>query len=532
MNQWEYVTCFKFFKLYPNDLSFLFSAVPLSVLHPNELLEYFLTDCQADLIIATPSCESKVKPLADKLNKPIITMEHSQFINKELDKSISVLDKKYENVLEINEKLVFEGIPDGDFYNNASAMILYTSGTTSRPKGVLFTHKSLTNQINSLTNAWNISNTDTILHTLPLHHVHGVVNALMLPLYLGGKCIMLPRFASDNVWSYLLNVNMPIKDRVTLFMAVPTMYNFLIQEYDKLFSKKAQMSEYIKSHCQQKIRLMISGSAPLPSTTFQRWKDITGHKLLERYGMSEIGMALSNPLKEDQLRQRIPLYIGQPLPGVSARIARPENLKETLFETHGEADKGFWSKQELPVYESDKKTDNSEIMGTLLIKSPNIFKEYWNRPDAMEKSFVDGWFITGDSVSYDPVKNSFKILGRNNVDIIKTGGYKVSALEIETKILENPLVADVAVVGIPDQVWGQRVIALISFKDPPKEEDVSERQTHENLLKDQLRKFCVSKLAEYSVPSAFRIVDKIPRNQMGKVNKTDLVSSLIKEIQE
>lgn len=450
-----------------------------------------------------------------------------------MDKTISVLDKKYENVLEINDKLVFEGIPEGDFYNSASAMILYTSGTTNKPKGVLFTHKNLNSQINSLTNAWNVSNTDTILHGLPLHHVHGVVNALMLPLYVGGKCIMLPRFASDNVWTYLLNVNMPVKDRITLFMAVPTMYSFLIQEYDNLFSKKAQMAEYIKSHCQQKIRLMVSGSAPLPTTTFQRWKEITGHKLLERYGMSETGMTLSNPLKEDQVRQRLPGYIGQPLPGVSVRIAKTENIKETLFEAHGEADKGFWAKSELPVYEKSKKSENeNEIIGHLLVKSPNVFKEYWNNPEATKNEFHEGWFITGDSASYDPIKNNFKILGRNSVDIIKTGGYKVSALEIETKILENPIVSDVAVLGVPDQVWGQKIVALVCFKEQPNPEKIEDKQTLETLLKDNLKKYCVGKLAEYSVPAIFKVVDQIPRNQMGKVNKTELVNTLLKEIKE
>lgn len=498
-------------------------------MHPNELLEYFLTDSQTDLIITTPSCESKVKTLAEKLGKPVITVEHSQYIDKELDKSISILDKKYENVLETNDKLVFEGIPDGDFYENSPAMILYTSGTTSKPKGVVFSHKNLTSQINSLANAWNVTSSDTVLHTLPLQHVHGVVNALMLPLYMGGKAVMLPRFASDNVWTYLLNVNMPIKDRCTLFMAVPTMYNFLIQEYEKLFSKKAQMCEYIKSHCQQKIRVMVSGSAPLPSTTFQRWKDITGHKLLERYGMSETGMVLSNPLKEDQVRQRTAGCIGQPLPGVSVRIAKNDDLTQTLFEANGEADKGFWSKQELPVYENSNK---SEIAGNLLVKSPNVFKEYWNKPDATKSAFLDGWFITGDTVSYDPTKNHFKILGRNSVDIIKTGGYKVSALEIETKILENPLVNDVAVLGVPDQVWGQKIVALVSFKEQPHSEIPEDKAMQETLLKDQLKKFCVGKLAEYSVPSVFKIVDQIPRNQMGKVNKTDLVNTVLKEVKE
>lgn len=127
-------------------------------------------------------------------------------------------------------------------------------------------------QIKSLTNAWNITATDTTLHSLPLNHVHGIINAMLVPLSAGSKIVMLPKFDSDSVWTFLLNVNMPIKDRISCFMGVPTMYQMLVQEYDKLFSKNSQMSEYIKSHCQTKIRLMISGSAPLPAPLFQRWK--------------------------------------------------------------------------------------------------------------------------------------------------------------------------------------------------------------------------------------------------------------------
>ncbi len=479
-------------------------------------------------MITTPSCEHRMKPLAERLGKPLLTIEHSQYIDKELDKTISILDKKYENVLEIDEKLVVEGVQDDKFYTKSPAMIIYTSGTTSKPKGVLYTHKTLNSQIASLSNAWNIGSWDTSLHSLPLHHVHGVINALMLPLYVGGKVIMLSKFSSDNVWSYLLNVNMPVKDRITLFMGVPTMYNFLIQEYEKLFSKKSQMCEYIRSHCQQKIRLMVSGSAPLPTTTFQRWKDITGHKLLERYGMSEIGMALSNPLKEDQVRQRLPGHVGQPLPGVSVRIVRHDNLRETLFEAKGEVDKGFWSKQELPVYKP--KTQNQEIsqeiVGTLLVRGPNVFKEYWKKPEATKSEFIGEWFVTGDTASYNPAKNSFKILGRNSVDIIKTGGYKISALELETKFLEHPDIQDVAVVGLPDTIWGQKIVALIQFRQQPGDQD---KEAYHDKLKADLKIWCEKKFAEYSMPAKFEIVDKIPRNQLGKVNKVDLVNALCKE---
>lgn len=387
-------------------------------------------------------------------------------------------------------------------------------------------YSNLEAQVASLQNAWNINSTDTILHSLPLHHVHGVINALLMPLTVGGKVIMLPKFDSDNVWTYLLNINLPQKDRVTCYMGVPTSYHYLIQEYDKLFSKSSQMTEYIKTHCQNKIRLMISGSAPLPQTTFQRWKEITGHKLLERYGMSEIGMCLSNSLNEDKDRQRLPGFVGHPLPGVEIRIVSTENSKDVLLEAKGEFNKGYWSaatdnEEKATIKMKPGATGDLEIIGSLQVKGPNVFNEYWKRSEATTSSFTsDGWFMTGDTICYDPTVNSFKIMGRDSVDIIKSRGYKVSALEIETKLLEHPTIDDCAVLGIPDEVFGQKIIALTVFK--------SETSTDEVI--PALKKWCESKFASYSMPS-IKIVNKIPRNQMGKVNKADLVKDIVKAMQ-
>lgn len=427
---------------------------------------------------------------------------------------------------DLNEETFFATLPDGHFYDKSPAMIVYTSGTTSRPKGVVFDYKNLDAQISSLCSAWNIQCTDTILHSLPLHHVHGIINALMLPMSVGGKIIMLPKFDSDNVWSYLLNVNMPQKDRISVYMGVPTSYNYLIQEYDKLFSKKAQMAEYIKTHCQNKIRLMISGSAPLPQTVFQRWKEITGHKLLERYGMTEIGMCLSNTLKEDKVRQRFPGYVGQPLPGVQIRITKPDDINDVILETQGEFGKGIWSQEDDKEINTIKIKPNtpadSEIMGDLLVKGPTVFKEYWNNAEATTNSFTDGWFITGDVCAYDPVKNSFKILGRNNVDIIKSRGYKISALEMETKMLENHSIKDCVVIGVPDEVQGQKIVALVSYRS---EKELTPEQTSQIIA--DLNKWCETKFASYGMP-LIQIVSQIPRNQMGKVNKIDLVKDYVK----
>lgn len=499
----------KFHSRFVSDFPSCCTAVPLCSSHPPELLEYYINDSQSNLILTTPEFEAKVKPIADKLKKPLLTIEHQQLI----DEATKKLDQ---------DSLVTE-IPDGEFYNNSPAMIVYTSGTTNKPKGVVLSHANLEAQIASLTHAWNIQPTDTILHTLPLHHVHGIINAMLLPLSSGGKVIMLPKFDTEKAWSYLLNINMPQKDRITLFMGVPTIYNYLIQEYDKLFSKNSQMSEYIKTHCKSKIRLMISGSAPLPATVFQRWTEITGHKLLERYGMTEIGMALSNTLTEDKVKQRLPGFVGQPLPSVQIRITSADNNKDVLLEAHGEFNKGLWSnddfKDSATIKIKSGISSDSEVIGNLEVKGPTVFKEYWSMPEATKKEFTDdGYFITGDSVCYDPNVSSFKILGRNSADIIKSRGYKISALEMETKLLENRIIEDCVVIGVPHEAYGQQVVALIKTRNVNGAES-TEQET-------AIRKWCLNKFADYSMPT-IQIVSAVPRNQMGKVNKQELLKDFL-----
>lgn len=220
--------------------------MPLCSQHPTELLEYFINDSQSNLIVTTPEFESKIKPLADKLKKTLLVIDHhNQLINEETKN--------------VDEDSLIADFPDGQFYKKSPAMIVYTSGTNGKPKGVVLTHANLESQTNCLSSAWNVQASDTVLHALPLHHVHGLINAMLLPMSVGGKVIMLPKFETESVWSHLLNINLPQKDRVSIMMGVPTIYSYLIQDYDKLFSKKSQMAEYIKTHCQSKIRLMVSG---------------------------------------------------------------------------------------------------------------------------------------------------------------------------------------------------------------------------------------------------------------------------------
>ena len=343
------------------------------------------------------------------------------------------------------------------------AMMLYTSGTTSRPKGVVCTHRNLTAQIRSLTEAWRWTDADRILNVLPLNHVHGIVNVLECALWAGAVCEFTSPFDAAVVWNRLA------EGGLTLFMAVPTIYVRLLAEWDA--APPETRTRW--SAAAARLRLMVSGSAALPLSVLERWRAATGHVLLERYGMTEIGMALSNPFQGE----RRPGHVGQPLPGVQVRLV-DEQGREVGAGAPGEIE----------------------------VRGDTVFLEYWRRPDATRDAFREGWFRTGDVAVHD--SGSFRILGRQSVDIIKTGGYKVSALEIEEVLREHPEVRECAVVGTPDAEWGERVAVAIV----PRGGGVA-------LELESLRAWAAPRLSRYKLPTRFRLVDDLPRNAMGKVVK-------------
>ncbi|MEM6633811.1 MAG: acyl-CoA synthetase, partial [Bacteroidota bacterium] len=348
---------------------------------------------------------------------------------------------------------------------NRRAMIIYTSGTTGKPKGVVTRHSALETQIRMLVEAWKWEKEDHILNILPLHHVHGVVNMLSCALWSGACCEFLPAFDAEKVYERFE------KGEINLFMAVPTIYYKLIAHFEGMPPNRQQKV----SHKLGDFRLMVSGSAALPVSTLERWKEISGHTLLERYGMTEMGMAISNPYEGE----RRPGCIGQPLPGVSIRLVNDEG-------------------KVVPLGES----------GEIQVKGANVFQEYWRKPEATQKAFTkEAWFQTGDIAVIE--KGYYRILGRNSVDIIKSGGYKISALEIEEILRKYPGITDCAVVGVPDEEWGERVVAGLVI-------DNSE------IDKENLTSWLKEQLPGYKIPRSYRVLKDLPRNTMGKVTKIRL----------
>jgi malonyl-CoA/methylmalonyl-CoA synthetase len=328
---------------------------------------------------------------------------------------------------------------------------------------VVTTHANNEAQVRALVEAWGWTRDDHILLTLPLHHVHGIINVLTCALWSGGVCQILPKFDAVEVWERMARGDM------TLYMAVPTLYKRLIDAWEADDEEtRSRWSDGARG-----LRLMVSGSAALPVPTLERWEEMTGQRLLERYGMTEIGMGLSNPL----LGVRRPGHVGRPLPGQEVRLVDDAGA---------------------PVAEGEA--------GQIQVRGPAVFREYWRRPDATAEAFTgDGWFKTGDRAVVDD--GAYRILGRESVDILKTGGEKVSALEIEDVLRTHPTVADCAVVGVPDPAWGDRVCAAVvaapgAVPDP-----------------DALRAFAKERLAPYKVPKDVLVVADLPRNALGKVTK-------------
>lgn len=434
-------------------------AVPLCVSHPRPELDYVISQSGASILIAHPQFADLLRPIA---------LDHSLTLRLTTDP----LPQDIGNLPEVE--------------SSRRALILYTSGTTGKPKGVVTTHSNIQAQVTSLVDAWEWTAGDRILHVLPLHHIHGIINVLTCALWVGAECHMLPKFDAERVWQYFRQGNL------TLFMAVPTIYVKLIAAWEAAHAQAHFSAQPVKNSGigsedtaptsstlasgLANLRLMVSGSAALPVQVLQQWQQISGHLLLERYGMTEIGMALSNPLHG----QRLPGCVGQPLPQVEVRL----------------------------VDESGQVVPEG-APGEIQVRGPGVFLEYWQNPAATIQAFQDDWFRTGD---YAILENgSYRILGRLSVDIIKTGGYKVSALEIEEVLRTHPAIQDCAVVGVPDPEWGERVCAALVLASAGE------------LSLDALRTWGKTQLAVYKVPTQILILEALPRNAMGKVTKPAVV---------
>ena len=418
-------------------------CVPLLGRLPDAELAYILEDSGADVLVSDRTNQDRMAALADRMGIGFGVVEDMM-----IGDGVAVLP---------------ELSPD------RGCIIMYTSGSTGKPKGVVWTQRSLMNQIDVLTKAWGWESDDVSLLVLPLHHVHGVVNVVTSTLLAGATCRIPSKFDADTIWHEL------VESDISVFMAVPTIYHRLIAAWDG--AAPAEQSR--RSEAAHGLRLMISGSAALPVSVLDRWREISGHTLLERYGMTELGMVLSNSLDGE----RVPGAVGRPLPTVDTRIVDDGGVEL-----------------------------DAPASGHLQVRGPSVFREYWGRGEQTRDAFDEDWFITGDVVSIDE-DGIYRILGRDSVDMIKTGGEKVSALEIEDLLREHDVISECAVVGIPDPEWGERVAAAVVIDDGAV------------LELAELRDWARDRMAPFKMPTLLMVVPELPRNAMGKVVKPSVVAA-------
>ncbi|GAM89382.1 hypothetical protein ANO11243_074190 [Dothideomycetidae sp. 11243] len=452
-------------------------AVPLSPTFPVGELQYVLDHSEALMLLSSAKFEDKAK---ETLKEGLQHTPIYALAEKSTPKSAHVEPPPIRQNTEREQ----------------GGLMLYTSGTTSRPKGVLLPTSSLNAQCLSLKEAWTYSTEDRLLHILPLHHIHGVVNAILTPLLAGSSVEFLYPFSPNAVWSRFAEpfLSSPFKKPITFFTAVPTVYSSLLATYAQL---PLEIRNALETALHPSVlRLNISGSAALPTPTKAAWTQLTkGNILLERYGMTEVGMAISCGLP---FSSRPDASVGWPLPSVEARLASLSDPTTILPPT-------------------------SHSQGEIHLRAPTIFKEYWRNPSDTAAAFTeDGWFRTGDVAVRRPHPArddwAWHVLGRASMDMLKSGGELVSALEIEREILSLPdsPVVEVAVVGVPSERWGQSIVAVAKTKD--KGYGVMD-----------LRRALKGRMARHKLPRRMCVVEQIPRNAMGKVNKKELVRTLFRD---
>lgn len=416
-----------------------FVYLPLNTGYTEAECRYFIGDAEPAVVVCDPHSASFFNGCKSEVLRHVFTLDS--------EGTGSLIEQGREGSVEYDcEQCAADDL----------AVILYTSGTTGRPKGAMITHGNLAANGLALQEAWQWRQDDVLLHALPIFHIHGLFIACHNVLLGGSKMIFAPRFDTSTIIKLL--------PKATILMGVPTFYTRLLDD-----------ARFTREQCAN-IRLFISGSAPLLEQTFSDFEQRTGHTILERYGMTETGMNTSNPVDGIRLAGTV----GLPLPGVEARIVDNNNC---------------------PV--------NGEV-GVLQVKGPNVFKGYWRMPEKTAEEFTsDGFFITGDLAEYNS-NGYIRIVGRNK-DMVITGGYNVYPKEVELLLDEVPGVKESAIIGLPHKDFGEAVTAIIVA-------DLTTQLADQAQIISDLKR----ELASYKIPKKIIVVDELPRNTMGKVQKNIL----------
>lgn len=429
-------------------------SLPLNPDYQPEEVHYFLTDSESGFFITDRDCHQRARAcLRDIAGMQVLLVDGEQEGAAALSR---VLDAgPVEGVL---RPFAAQG--------SETAMICYTSGTTGRSKGAMITHENLISNSRALARAWQWTDQDRLLHVLPLFHVHGLNVAMLGSLLAGASVHMHEKFIPARVWKAIA------AERCTMLMAVPTIYQRLVNEWETMETKSDLAT----------MRVFISGSAPLSDNLFNRFEELTGFRILERYGMSETAMNTSNLIDPAGRKAK---SVGFPLPGISIRVVGQNGL---------DAPPG--------------------TVGEVWIKGPNVFAGYWQMPEKTRESFEGQYFKSGDLGYLDAADdNRLYLVGRSK-ELIISGGYNVYPKEIENVLESHAAVRESAVIGLPDEDFGERVTAVAVLKEGA------------SVSGQELTAFCKSRLAGYKCPKQIIFMETLPRNAMGKLQKNILAEDL------
>lgn len=430
--------------------------VPVNTQYREVEVAHILADSEAKAVVTDAGSPSD--QVVDSLDLPD-TLDHRIVIGGASDRAVD-----FDSLCD-TEPLTGDSPCD----DSNLALFIYTSGTTGKSKGVMHSYRSVLSNIDNLTSHWRWSPDDHQVLALPLFHVHGLCIGVHGTLLRGCTTELHPKFDARRVAE-------AIGEGGTIFMGVPTMHTRLL----RLMEEHPAVAQKMK-----KARLFTSGSAALPVQVFEGYETHTGQRILERYGMSETMLTISNPYDGERRAGTV----GFPVPGCSIRI----------------------------VDEDFEDVEDGDV-GQILVRGDSVMQGYWRQPDRTEDAFHDGWFITGDVARRDE-DGYISIVGRKSVDIIKSGGYKISAREIEDVLRSHPSISEIAVVGVPDDEWGERIAAAIVLRD-------GHEHPGTDALLDDLQAFASDALASYKRIRQLLVVDELPRNALGKVQKHRIVEEL------
>ncbi|MFJ2826598.1 acyl-CoA synthetase [Streptomyces sp. NPDC087263] len=443
-------------------------AVPLNPKSGEGELGHILADSRPSLVLTAAGVE-----LPDSLRE----LERID-VDVRTGRGVAVVEEVPEDAV--------EGRPGGggaatvqEFPEDSAALVVYTSGTTGPPKGAVIPRRAIAATLDALADAWQWTGDDVLVHGLPLFHVHGLILGVLGPLRRGGSLRHLGRFSAEGVAREL-------NDGATMLFGVPTMYHRLAEALDEDVELAKSLG---------RARLLVSGSAALPVHDHRRITAATGRRVIERYGMTETLMNTSVRVDGEPR----PGTVGVPLPGVDLRIVEEDGSTIAAYDTDG-----------APTGAAD-----GDRVGEIQVRGPNLFTEYLNRPDATAAAFTgDGWFRTGDMATLD-ADGYVRIVGRKATDLIKSGGYKIGAGEIENALLEHPAVREAAVTGEPDDDLGERIVAWVVPVSTPAPA----------ALGPELSDHVARRLAPHKRPRVVHFLDALPRNDMGKILKRALRNS-------